>query len=86
MPGDDDDKPSAQAQVLIEELVANLPPPSPDIDDPFIGLTMGFEFNPVEIKQEGQIFVSAVKAGKRYRLGGLRILSQPLPEMKEAAN
>jgi hypothetical protein len=93
MPGDDDDKPSAQAEVLIDEMILRLAPPAPDVDDPIIGLSMGFEFNPLEIKQEGRIQVSAVKAGKRYRLGSLRVLSRPMPpipggtpETKEAAN
>ena len=93
MPGDDDDKPSAQMELSIEEVVARLPPPAPDVDDPIIGLSLGFEFNPLEIKQEGRITVSAIKAGKRYRLGSLRVVSSPLtvqpqapPETKEAAN
>jgi len=94
MPGDDDDKPTAQAQISFEELVRGLPPPPADVDDPIIGISMGFEFNPLEIKQEGRINVSAVKAGKRYRIGSLRVLSRPTvtvrpgpsPEAKEAAN
>ena len=95
MPGDDDDKPTAQTEISFEELVQALPPPPADVDDPIIGMAMGFEFNPLEIKQEGRITVSAVKAGKRYRLGSLRVLSRPpvpvdphqaAPETKEAAN
>jgi hypothetical protein len=84
MPGDDEDKPTARIDVSLEDLAAKLPPPPTDIDDPFMGAAMGFEFNPLEIKQEGRIVVSAVKAGKRYRLGGLRIQSRP-PQAKEAA-
>jgi hypothetical protein len=58
-------------------------------------MSMIFEFNPLEIRQAGRIGVSAVKDGKRYRLGSLRVVSQPLPEaipsqnfpdQKEAAN
>jgi hypothetical protein len=94
MPGDDDDKPTAQAEIAFEELARSLPPPAADVDDPIIGMAMGFEFNPLEIKQEGRITVSAVKAGKRYRLGSLRVVSRPPvtappdppPETKEAAN
>ena len=90
MPGDDDDKPTAKMDISIQELVEKLPPPAPDIDDPIIGVGLGFEFNPLQIKQEGRIEVSALKAGKRYRLGSLRIISRPPPsptaEMKEAAN
>jgi hypothetical protein len=67
MPGDDDDKPTARAEASLEEVAAKLPPAAPDIDDPFIGMGLGFEFNPLEIKQEGRIQVSAVKGGKRCR-------------------
>lgn len=77
MPGDDDDKPTARAELLIEETVAKLPTPPPDSDDHIFGMGMGFEFNPLEIRQEGRINVSAVKAGKRYKLGSLRVLSRP---------
>jgi hypothetical protein len=84
MPGDDDDKPTAKAEASLEEAFAKLPPPASDIEDPFIGMGLGFEFNPLEIKQEGRIQVSVIKGGKRYRLGALQIISrQPL---KEAAN
>jgi hypothetical protein len=79
MPGDDDDKPAARVEVLVEDLIAKLPPAPADVEDPLIGLGMGFEFNPLEIKQEGRIQVSAVKAGKGYRLGSLRVVSQPPP-------
>jgi hypothetical protein len=56
--------------------------PAPN-NDPFIGVGLGFEFNPLDIKQEGIIQVSAVKGDKRYRLGALRVVSRP---PKEAAN
>jgi hypothetical protein len=79
MPGDDDDKPTARAEASLEEVAAKLPPAAPDIDDPFIGMGLGFEFNPLEIKQEGRIQVSAVKGGKRYRLGALRVVSRQPP-------
>jgi hypothetical protein len=84
MPGDDEDKPTATAEFSLHDVAANLPPPPEDIEDPFIGVGIGFEFNPLEIKQEGRIVVSAIKAGKRYRLGGLRIQSRPaLPPAPE---
>jgi hypothetical protein len=35
--------------------------------------------NPLEIKQQGKIEVFAIKAGKRYRLGVLRIRSNSPP-------
>jgi hypothetical protein len=38
---------------------------------------IGFQFNPLAVAQEGRITVSAVKAGKRYRIGALRIISGP---------
>jgi hypothetical protein len=84
MPGDDEDKPTARAEApSFAENVAKLPPPDPDNDDPFVGIGLGFEFSPLEIKQEGRIQVSAVKGDKRYRLGALQVLSRP---PKEAAN
>lgn len=89
MPGDEDDKPSARMEFSITDIIANLPAVAPDIDDPFLGIGLGFEFNPLLIKQEGRIQVSAFKAGKRYKLGSLRVISRPpapLKEKKEAAN
>jgi hypothetical protein len=77
MPGDDEDKPTATVDFSLEEVAAKLPPAPEDIEDPFIGVGIGFEFNPLEVKKEGRIIVSALKAGKRYRLGGLRIQSRP---------
>jgi hypothetical protein len=65
-------------------VAAKLSPPSPDIEDPFIGVGLGFEFNPLEIKQEGGIQVSVLKGRKRYRLGTLQVTSRQQP--KEAAN
>jgi hypothetical protein len=79
MPGDDEDKPSAGAELSVEQIAGNLPPPAPDVDDPIMGVAMAFEFNPLQINQEGRIQVSAVKAGKRYRLGSLRVVSRPPP-------
>jgi hypothetical protein len=86
LPGDDDDKPSARIDAAIEDIAAQLPPPAADVDDPFLQVAIGFQFNPLAIAQEGRITVSAVKAGKRYRIGSLRVISEPPPEMKEAAN
>lgn len=89
LPGDDDDKPSMKAEVSLKELVEKLPPP-PDLEDPFVGVGMAFEFHPLELKREGRIQVSAVKAGKRYRMGSLQVISKPpvgkAAETKEAAN
>jgi hypothetical protein len=89
LPGDDDDKPSMKAEFSLEEAVAKMPPPS-DIDDPFIGIGMKFEFHPLELKSEGRIQVSAVKGGKRYRIGSLKVISRPPApkeiQPKEAAN
>ncbi|CAN5386442.1 hypothetical protein BH10PSE11_BH10PSE11_30940 [soil metagenome] len=84
MPGDDEDKPTARAQTSLSELAEKLA--QPESDDPFIGIAMGFEFNPLEIKKEGKILVSAIRAGKRYKLGALGVKSRPLEQKKEAAN
>jgi hypothetical protein len=62
-----------------------LPPPPTDVDDPFLQIVVGMQFNPLGIAQEGKIEVSALKAGKRYRIGTLRVKSQP-PALQEAAN
>ena len=53
MPGDDEDKPTARVDVSLEDLAVKLSPPPTDIDDPFMGAALSFEFNPLEIKQEG---------------------------------
>ncbi len=77
-------KPTARAEApSFKDDVAKLPPAAADNDDPFIGIGLGFEFSPLEIKQEGRIQVSVVKGGKRYRLGALQVFSRP---PKEAAN
>jgi hypothetical protein len=47
-------KPSVRMDGPIEELAANLPPPPADNDDPFLSITVGFQFNPLEIKQGGK--------------------------------
>jgi len=86
LPGDDDDKPSARIDAPFEDLSAQLPPTPADVDDPFFQIVMGFQFNPLTITQEGRITVSAIKAGKRYRIGSLRVFSEPPAETKEAAN
>jgi hypothetical protein len=82
LPGDDPDKPSARIDAQIED---SLPPPPADVDDPFLQIVVGMQFNPLGIAQEGKIEVSALKAGKRYRIGTLRVKSQP-PAQQEAAN
>jgi hypothetical protein len=86
LPGDDDDKPTARIDAPIEDLAAQLPAAAPDVDDPFLEVAIGFQFNPLAITQEGRITVSAIKSGKRYRIGSLRVISEPPPETKEAAN
>jgi hypothetical protein len=47
VPGDDPDKPSARIEGQTENLVAKLPPPPADNDDPFISIAVGFQFNPL---------------------------------------
>jgi hypothetical protein len=86
LPGDDDDKPTARIDAPIEDLAAQLPAAPADVDDPFLEVAIGFQFNPLAIAQEGRITVSAIKSGKRYRIGSLRVISEPPPETKEAAN
>jgi len=59
----------------IEDIAAQLPPPPADVDDPFLQAVIGFRFNPLTITQEGRITVSAIKVGKRYGIGSLRVRS-----------
>jgi len=86
MPGDEDDKPTARTEINVEQNFAILPPAPPEVDDPIFGVNFGFEFNPLEVKREGRVLVSAVKAGKRYRLGSLKISAPGSTDTKEASN
>ncbi len=91
MPGDSDDGPSARVDIDLQEVLENLPEAT-DIEDPFLTIQSVFIFNPLEIKTEGLITVRAVRDGKSYRLGRLRVKVNPTPAApaqppaEEAAN
>jgi hypothetical protein len=88
MPGDEADAPSAGIELDMPAMVRDFPPPGPDLDDPFLAVQAAFLFNPLEIKQEGLIEVRAIRDGKSYKLGGLRVRANAIapPETKEAAS
>lgn len=84
LPGDDDDKPSASQTASAQQMMFGLEAPT-DIDDPFFQIGMTIVINPLEIKQEGKIIVVAIKEGKRFRLGQLKVRSAPLPQPNQEA-
>ena len=89
LPGDIDGSPSAGIEIDVPALLRDFPAPDPEIEDPFMAVQTALVFNSLEIKQEGLIEVHAIRAGKSYRLGGLRVRQNPAPvtsETKEAAN
>lgn len=86
MPGDDDDKPTARQEATVDQMAAVMPPLSTDNDDPFLQVGIGMQFNPLEIRQEGKIQVSVLRAGKRYRLGTIKVRAVPAPVQQEAAH
>lgn len=82
-PGDDDDKPTARIEAPSDQILAGLPPPPTDNDDPFLQISTGIIFNPLELRQEGILRVSVLKGGKRYKIGTLRVNAPgpgPAPE------
>jgi len=80
MPGETAETAATQAEIDFPALMRDFPPPSPELDDPFLSIQMVFGFNPLEIKQEGIIDVRAIRDGKSYRLGALRVKSRPPAE------
>lgn len=90
LPGDDDDKPSAQMEVNMPELLKSMPPPPESLDDPFVSFRTAFTFNPLFLNRDGHIKVRAVLADAYISLGAIKVISRPPvaanPDKKEAAN
>ena len=90
LPGENEENPSARFDIDIPAMVREMPPPSPELEDPFLQVQVVTLLNPAVIKEEGSIRVRAVREGKSYKLGTIQVKTRlpdaPPPEKKEAAN
>jgi hypothetical protein len=73
LPGETEEKPSAKIDVDVPAMIRDLPPPNPEIEDPFLRLSAVFQFSALEIKQEGLLKVIALRDDKSYPLGYLSV-------------
>lgn len=79
LPGDGDDKPSARLGIDLPTIVDRLPPPPPELEDPFVQTQLTFTFNPLTIKEEGHIVVRAVRGDQVFKVRSLAIRAQGSP-------
>jgi len=84
LPGDEQDKPTIEAELPYEEMRARPPPSDPEAKDPRIGVSLNLGMAPFKVAKEGRIKVQAIRGSEVIRLGSLRVKVAPKDQSEPA--